>query len=221
MGTREFSAQYQQNPLPLDGGILKWEWFKQVDAIPQITELIMSVDVAFTDAGGNYTAITLWGHLEGQWYLSALHRFQYDFSKVRREILRLDQKYRPDLLVIESAGVGKGLISILKNEDALKHVEASGVKVSKEQRCLDVVGMIEDGQVSVLKSAPGLADFQREVISFPKGKSDDLVDTMTQILRNKNSALYSARRFRRPERQVTGKTSSLIAVRSDGRIFRF
>src|SRR5581483_9550100 len=51
MGTREFAAQYQQNPLPLAGGILKWEWFKQVDEVPQITELIMSVDVALTDAG--------------------------------------------------------------------------------------------------------------------------------------------------------------------------
>ena len=172
----------------------------------------MSVDVALTDAGGNYTAITLWGHLDGQWYLIALHRFQYDFSKVRREIRRLDQKYRPDLLVIESAGVGKGLISILRNEDGLKHVEGCGVTVGKEQRCLDVVGMIEDGQVSVLKSAPGLADFQREVISFPNGKTDDLVDTMTQILRNKNRALYCARRFRRSERQMNPAAKNNITV---------
>jgi predicted phage terminase large subunit-like protein len=212
MGTREFSAQYQQNPLPSEGGILHWEWFKQIDEVPQITELIMSVDVALTDAGGNYTAITLWGHLDRQWYLIALHRFQYDFSKVRREICRLDQKYRPDLLVVESAGVGKGLISILTNEDGLKHVLGCGVKVSKEQRCLDVVGMIEDGQVSVLKSAPGLAHFQREVISFPNGKTDDLVDTMTQILRHKNEALCRARRFGRSGRQMNRAAQNNITA---------
>jgi len=28
IGTRVFEAQYQQNPIPEDGGLLKWNWFK-------------------------------------------------------------------------------------------------------------------------------------------------------------------------------------------------
>jgi hypothetical protein len=63
MGSREFSAQYQQNPLPLDGGIFDWKWFVPCETLPQISELFMSVDVAATKDGGNFTAVTFWGHL--------------------------------------------------------------------------------------------------------------------------------------------------------------
>jgi hypothetical protein len=49
MGSREFSARYQLDPLPLDGGTFNFDWFDLCDDVPAFSELIMSVDVAALD----------------------------------------------------------------------------------------------------------------------------------------------------------------------------
>jgi phage terminase large subunit-like protein len=35
LGSYVFAAQYQQRPALLEGGIVKWDWFKTYDAPPQ------------------------------------------------------------------------------------------------------------------------------------------------------------------------------------------
>lgn len=225
MGSREFSAQYQQNPLPLEGGLLEWSWFGSCDELPKITELIMSVDVAGTDGGGHYTAITLWGHLEGKWYMIAAHRHQFNLADVRKMIQRLDQEYGPDLIVIESAGIGGGLISELKNKK-YAHVEAMGASVSKLRRANDVVAMIEAGRVFILSDAPGIPEFRNEIVAFPNGRSDDLLDSMTQVLRHRATILQRARMHKREERrglksEARIPTLTAINIPSRRRLVRF
>lgn len=200
MGSRDFSAQYQQDPLPQDGGLLHWDWFGECDELPVISELVMSIDVAATEAGGNFTAVTLWGHLDEHWYLAAAHRYQYDLAKVRQTIQSLDEKYEPDLLVIDGVGVGNGLIAELRSR-GYKNIYATGASKSKLERAYDVVAMIEAGRVHVLSSIPRLADFRKEIISFPEGKSDDFVDSMTQVLRYPLRAVQLAQRYKRNGRQ--------------------
>jgi predicted phage terminase large subunit-like protein len=223
MGSRDFSAQYQQNPLPLDGGLFNIEWFPLCEKVPQISELIMSVDVAATSGGGNYTAVTLWGHLDHQWYLIAAHRFQFDAAKVRQEIVALDKHHRPDLVVIDSDGIGKSLVSELQFQ-GFKHIYPSSSRLSKLQRAEQIVSMIEGGRVWLLATAPKLAEFQREIISFPNGKYDDFVDSMTQVLRFESGAVKCARLHKRVERRVAGSKnaySTAISVTAGGRIVRY
>lgn len=200
MGSKDFSAQYQQEPLPSDGGVFHWDWLIQCDELPEVSELVMSIDVAATEAGGNYTAMTLWGHLNGHWYLVDARRYQHDLAKVRQTIQALDKRYQPDLLVIDSGGVGRGLIAELQAQ-GYKHIRSVGASTSKIERAYDVVAMIEAGRVHVLSSIPKLAEFRREIISFPEGKSDDFVDSMTQVLRFPRNAVRYARQYRRGGRQ--------------------
>ena len=223
MGTRDFSAQYQLNPLPLDGGLFNIEWFLVCEKLPAVSEIIMSVDVAATPGGGNYTAVTLWGHLNRRWYLTAAYSYQYDLAKVRQTIQTLDQRLRPDLIVIDSGGVGLGLIAELKSR-GFKHVRSTGSRTSKLQRANDVAGMIEGGHVSILASAPGLAEFRKEIISFPNGKYDDFVDSMTQVLRYPAGTVREARLHKRAERRDINSQNaggSAISILASGRIVRY
>jgi predicted phage terminase large subunit-like protein len=223
MGSREFSAQYQQNPLPLDGGLFNWEWFPLCEKVPEVSELIMSVDVAATEGGGNYTAVTLWGHLDHHWYLVAGHRFQFDAAKVRQAVLKLDEHYGPDLVVIDSGGIGKSLVSEL-NFQGFKHIYPSSSRLSKLQRAEEIVSMIEGGRVSLLATAPKLAEFRKEIISFPNGKFDDFVDSMTQVLRFGRRAVRLARLHKRPDRLGVGSRNApvtAISITAGGRIVRY
>jgi len=38
--------------------------------------------VAVTEGGGNYTAVTLWGHLDHHWYLTGLRSF-FQFERCK------------------------------------------------------------------------------------------------------------------------------------------
>jgi len=224
MGTSNFYAQYQQSPVPPAGNLFDWKWFRSILDPPEFSEVIMSLDVAASKAAGDFSAFTIWGHRDGNWYLAAAHRFQYELPEVRNRLLQFDKHYRPDLIVVDGVGVGQGLVQQLKYE-GIRHIESikgSGKVVDAEA----IAAIIEGGRVFYLQNAPGLAAFRDEVIAFPKGKYDDQVDSMVQLLKRGSRVVTFAQRSKRPERKGIRSTTSrttitAISVQADGRIFRF
>jgi predicted phage terminase large subunit-like protein len=210
LGTAGFHAQYQQQPVPPAGNLFDWKWFKTYDIAPEFSELIMSVDVAGTESGGNYTAVTLWGHRDNIWYFCAAHRAQFTLPKVRKMICDLDQEYQPDLIVIDKVGIGRGVIQELELQGMKYIVGVAGQ--GKEVDAQAIAPMIEAGRVLVPLAAPGLSDFRDEIISFPNGKHCDQVDSMVQLLRYGRRAVGRAQPHKRPERKhVKSETSYLNA----------
>ena len=168
----------------------------------------MSVDVASTESGGNYTAVTVRGHRDDRWYFRAAHRFQFDLPKVRQMICKLDQDYGPDLIVIDEVGIGRGLKQELIYQ-GLSHVVGAKGK-GKEVDAQEIAPMIEAGHVLVPHAAPGLSVFRDEIISFPNGKHCDQVDSMVQLLRKRGAAVNRAQAFKRLERKhVKSKPNQL------------
>jgi predicted phage terminase large subunit-like protein len=223
MGTSNFYAQYQQSPVPPAGNLFDWKWFRSAVAAPAFSEVIMSLDVAASKDGGNYSAFTIWGHRDGNWYLIAAHRFQYELPEVRGRLLEFDKHYRPDLILVDGVGVGFGLVQLLKR-DGLRHVE-SAKGSGKVADAETVAPMIEAGRVFYLPNAPGLTAFRDEVIAFPKGKYDDQVDSMVQLLKRSFRVTSFAQQFKRFERKDIKSVNSnpkttLIGIQ-DGRIYRF
>ena len=212
LGTAAFYAQYMQAPIPPAGGIFKWPWFKRYDANhPKFSELFLSVDVAATANGGNYSAFTIWGHRDGIWYLVAAYRGQYELPQVRETIIRLDKECRPDLVVIDSNGIGKGLLQELRKQ-GFRHcggVRGKGRQIDAEA----IAPMIEAGRVRVRHDVPGINAFRDEVIAFPNGKYSDQVDSMAQLLCQGQQAVNLARRYKRHERRNIKSTGSQIRVK--------
>jgi predicted phage terminase large subunit-like protein len=224
MGTSNFYAQIQQSPVPPAGNLFDWKWFRPILDPPEFSEVIMSLDVAASKDDGNYSAFTIWGHRDGNWYLMAAHRFQYELPDVRNRLLQFDKQYRPDLIVVDGVGVGLGLVQQLKHE-GLKHIESTkgGGKTADAEA---IAPMIQGGRVFYLPAAPGLAAFRDEVIAFPKGKYDDQVDSMVQLLKRTVRVVNVAQKFKRPERKDIRSANSrptitVIGVHDDRRFFRF
>ena len=199
MGSAGFSAQYQQEPIPPGGGLIKWEWFEHVDKAPEFSELIMSIDVA-ASAHGNYSAFTIWGHRNHVWYLVAVERQRSELPKVRENLLKLDKQHKPDIIVIDGVGIGLGLYQDLKHK-GLKHVYPTRGE-GKVADAEAILPMIEGGRVQILTNCPGLLDFRKEVMEFPEGKYNDQVDAMVQLLKNRGNAIKLARRHKRVEREL-------------------
>ena len=67
--------------------------------------------------------------------------------------------------------------------------------------------LLEGNKFTAWQTAPWLPDLQREVVRFPKGKHDDIVDSVTQFLNWQRARTYEPRV---PEVRVT----LLAAVRA-------
>jgi predicted phage terminase large subunit-like protein len=199
MGTSAFSAQYQQAPIPPAGNLFDWGWFQIYQTHPEFSELFMSVDVAATHAGGNYSAITIWGHRDCKYYFVAAHRFRFELPIVRKKIIEFDGQYRPDVIIVDGIGIGRGLVQELR-AGSMSHVFSTRSK-GKESDAHEVAPLIEGGRIFVPVSCFGLEDFRNEVIAFPNGKHDDQVDSMVQFLKNRRDCVRQAQGFKRPERK--------------------
>lgn len=55
-------------------------------------------------------------------------------------------------------------------------------RIDKEARLIRAAAMIENGNVYLPKDAHWKDDFMLEVLSFPNGKYDDQIDSMSQAL---------------------------------------
>lgn len=65
MGTYAISGQYQQQPTPDDGGIIKkgwWQVWDNADVFPAFDYIVAAVDTAYTEKTENdYSAMSVWG----------------------------------------------------------------------------------------------------------------------------------------------------------------
>jgi predicted phage terminase large subunit-like protein len=184
MGTLYFSAQYQQEPIPLGGNLIKREWFKEYDIAPTYTygdTLVISIDTAMKgEQLADFSVATIWLARGEHSYLIDLWRERVDYPNLKHAIWRLREKHPKATLLIEDKGSGTNLIQELRaNNIAVIQITPEGDKIT---RCAAVSAQFEAGSVFFPKSAPWLDALKAELLGFPNVKNDDQVDSVTQAL---------------------------------------
>ena len=187
MGSYAFAAQYQQRPAPLGGGIIKWAWFKHRYAqIPVKQEgdwVIQSWDTASSTGQMNdYSVCTTWLIRNGNCYLLDVLRERLEFPRLRQTVVNHGITWRADMIIIENANAGMGLIQDLQTNCHTLQIKGMTPKGDKSTRMIQVTPILETGKVILPKDAPWLPEFQSELVHFPNGKFDDQVDSLSQFL---------------------------------------
>lgn len=186
IGEYNFQSQYQQNPMPLEGGLIKREWLQyySLAAMPEFRMIIQSWDTA-SKAGelNDYSACTTWGLCDGKFYLLHVYRMRLNFPMLKRAAKELFERFDPRKLVIEDKASGTALIQELKAE-GIYGVELyqPGPGSDKFMRLAGQAIKFEDGRVRLPEEAPWLDEYVRELTGFPGSKFDDQVDSTTQAL---------------------------------------
>jgi predicted phage terminase large subunit-like protein len=184
MGELFFSAQYQQEPIPLAGNLIKADWFKHYDTAPTFNGndlLVISIDTAMKGApSADYSVATVWLARGENAYLLDLWRERVDYPELRRAVHRLNEEYSTAVLLIEDKGSGTSLIQDLRSENrAPIPINPEGDKVT---RLAAVSVQFESGAIWFPKSAPWLSSLKAELLGFPNVKFDDQVDSISQAL---------------------------------------
>ena len=188
IGSYNFSAQYQQQPLPESGNILKWPWFKVYDDIPRHKErnfVIQSWDTAMTEYdGSDYSVCITMREVDRTYYILDVFRERLDFPALVKKVKEKKSQFHPNKIIVEDKGSGTGLIQQLKYDGV--YAIPYKPEGSKADRMAVQSSIIEAGRVFIPRHAPWLEDFKTEVIQFPHGRYDDQMDALSQALDNLN-----------------------------------
>ncbi len=183
LGSSNFEAQYQQNPVPPGGAMIKRKWLQWYEASPKTNFIFQSWDTAAKEGGQNdWSVCTTWAVVNGNFYLLDVFRKRLAYPDLRRKAEELFRLWPTNKVYVEDVGIGTGLVTELKRAG----IPAVAI-IPKEDKISRVAlqsAKFEAGFVHFPKNAPWLNDLLTELLSFPSGRHDDQVDSITQALAN-------------------------------------
>lgn len=181
-----WAALYQQRPKPIEGSIIKHNWLQFYNEAPieQINDLIISVDLAIENKDSNdFCVFTVWGNRGAKFFLLDMVRERLDFPEQLAMMLHLSAKYpKARTKLIEKKATGSPLMKMLENKvSGLLPVNPVGHKIERLFACVPefIAGNV---MLPNPERATWVNDVIEELTSFPKGKNDDIVDSVTMAL---------------------------------------
>lgn len=189
IGSDAFSAQYQQQPVPPGGAMIRRAWIKRFTKLPSAAQrllVLQSWDTATKGGPENdYSACTTWVLTpDEKWYLIDVWRGRVDYPALKAKVLTLAKIHKPNRVLVEDTGAGSSLVQELRGK--ISGIIAVKPKGDKQSRMAVASAKFEAGQVFLPEGASWLADLESELFAFPGGRYDDQCDSISQALENKN-----------------------------------
>ena len=186
IGEYNFLSQYQQDPAPAGGAMIKTSWLKyyEPEQVPQFSMIVQSWDTANKSGELNdYSVCTTWGVCDGRYCLLDVYRQKLNYPDLKRAVHTQAALHNPQTIIIEDKASGTQLIQELRSEAlfGLKSYEPPP-GMDKVMRLHAQATGFENGLVYLPRHAPWLTDYVNELTTFPGAKYDDQVDLTTQAL---------------------------------------
>ncbi|RYE14252.1 MAG: terminase, partial [Rickettsiales bacterium] len=181
LGDYAFSAQYMQSPISATGNILKREWIRYYDKLPDVNRIIQSWDTAIkATSNSDYSVCTVWAECDDGYYLIDLIRDRYEYPNLKKSIITLSDKYITGAILIEDKASGQSLIQDLKYSN-LPIISIKPIQ-DKITRFARVTSFFESSKVFIPSNSIFTSDYIKEILSFPNSLKDDQVDSTSQFL---------------------------------------
>lgn len=186
LGPTQTAAQLQQDPVPPGGLIFQASHFaRRWTHEPQKARRILFMDCTFKDVDGtDFVVIQKWAAEASKIYLLDEHRDRWNLTASIAKLLEILAE-DPKILgvYIEDKANGSGIISTVKDRVSGVVAWSPGAK-SKVERANAILPVLESGEVYFPPDdrAPWFAEYQKELVRFPKGTHDDRVDATTMAL---------------------------------------
>lgn len=182
-GSLTFQAQYQQDPAPAGGNVIRREWLRRYEARPnRFDRVVVAWDTASTlSEASDWSVGTVWGAIGLDYYLLDVVRGRFEAPDLRHAIVALSERWNADVTLIEKTQLGHALLHDLRRTKALAPILVEP-RYDKEARLLAQSARFEAGQVYLPTEAPWLGAYIGELLAFPNGRHDDQVDATTYAL---------------------------------------
>lgn len=200
----EWNALYQQRPRPAESGEIKSEWFPEYVSLPKDEQFLrfVSWDTAGTANERSDYSVGLafaFSLKTRDFYLLDMYRKQAEFHTLMQEIPAFNKLHEAQAVLIENKGTGTSLIQVLRYSGQNIIPIAPQKLGDKQFRFELAVPALEAQRVHLPKRQPWVPTFLEELLTFPNGVHDDIVDAFSQAINH-----YGARGVTRGVRRLVG-----------------
>lgn len=203
LGPRVFETQYQQNPVPVDGDVIRWDRiqfhdddlsdYRTPEGRRKLSRLVISWDCADSEAPtADYSVGTVWGYDGTCWKLLDVIRIRLAFADLLARVRSERKRWNADLIIVEKASIGPAILDNLSRDHRCigerEHYapncgrQAISPRLGKAERFAAASEPLYSGAARLPREAPWLEDLQREMMAFPNARHDDQVDSLSQFL---------------------------------------
>jgi len=192
---RHWSALYQQNPVPDEGEYFRKDMFRFEPHSPDYRAMktFIAADLAMSKKDRADWSVFVVGALDykDQIHVLDMVRVKKDTNDLVDILLTLARKYTPQMVGIEKGQYEIAIqpqlkkrmkeerlyLTMAENEYALKPVQ------DKELRARPLQGRMQQGMVLFPQNQPWLEQLSYELLRFPGGVHDDIVDALAWLAR--------------------------------------
>lgn len=189
IGTRYATSLYQQRPSPLEGSIIKREWFEfyQKGSV-NIRAVDFYIDSSYTDKTTNDPTAILAYYSDGRKifliHCVAKHMEFPELIKFLPEYLEANGYSARSRVYIEPKASGKSIAQEIKDKTTINIIEDNTKKDNSKLTCVFAASpTMEAGRVLLPMGESWTEEFLLECAQFPNGTHDDRVDCLTGAIR--------------------------------------
>lgn len=195
LGSMDYAAQYQQQPVPSTGGQFKKEWLRYAHELPDVYVLQTStgnrsilknacwrfgtLDLAISSKQtADYTVFGIWDVTpSNDLILVDLIRARLDNPEQLKHLRLLHQRYRPDYFRVERVGYQLALIQQALAE-GIPCKEYMPVR-DKVSRASAAAVWMENEKCFLIETLVERPAIESELLLFPRAAHDDIVDNFS------------------------------------------
>lgn len=185
----EYMAQYCNEPIALENQLFRKEMFKYWTKRPEGLYVAMGVDLAITQKSeSDYTAVVVLGMDKNYGvYVLDYIRGHWSPTEIVKNIFDMQEKWRPLSVGMEVNGFQRTLKLAVEEEMRRRKqyfpVEEirTGPEKTKENRLKILEPFYRRGDMYHAAWMDG-KEMEVELLTFPKGKHDDLIDAMSMCV---------------------------------------
>jgi predicted phage terminase large subunit-like protein len=186
IGSISFAQEYQHKPFSEEDAMIKPDWIKECEP-SQVPDKharlarVLTIDPAASERQtADFTAMTVVDlYTDGNVYVRAIRNQRTSPKATAKTIRDLNEIYQPNVVGIEKGALG------LVFRDLLEGLPVTGLNPDKDKvrRLLAVSRFFEAGKVFLVKDIQNGQALREQLIEFPKGTHDDMVDALVYAIR--------------------------------------
>jgi len=190
LGSYIYSCQYDNDPVPEEDAHFKRNHIKRIDSLDIPNNLVhfAAVDLADEETTrGDFTVVTIASFdQQARMYVRQIYRGRYTQYELLQLVHMLHEKWGLQRVGVETTGFQKSLFRGYKSESArngwyIPWMEVERGKTSKFKRTLGLQPRVERGDFYIEESIDNDEWAIEEMLTFPKGVHDDILDTLVDL----------------------------------------
>lgn len=183
-GYRGWGALYQQDPVVEEGAEFRKEWFKRWTELPKGVRYITTVDLAISQKTSADDSVVMTVATDGHdnIYVVEYKNWKANPSDVIDEIYRQHELYN-SYVGVESVGYQQSIFHYLRlagqKRGKYLHIEEIRTNSNKESKIRGLIPFYSNGMIY---HANGMQELEEQLVRFPSGKHDDIIDALAMSL---------------------------------------